>query len=107
MTLDGLYERLRADARAKGSVFGQVWHEADIDGHHLYMADTSFGDGPVFYFDHHGWQSPAGEWLVLTKETSDDHLREALAWAAQAEWRYRLEVLDPHQESRASEREVL
>lgn len=92
-SLDTLYERLRQDAKEHGSAHGQVWHEADIDGHHLYMADTSFGDGPVFRFDTYGWQSPGGDWLPYTRGSDEAALAEALKWAAKAEWTYRLVLL--------------
>ena len=94
--LEALYQRLKEDARSRGSASGQVWHEADVNGHHLYLADTSFGDGPVFRFNQHGWQSPMDKWLPLTQGATDDALGEALACAERAEWVYRLQLLDPN-----------
>lgn len=40
------YEKLSAD--------GQVCHEADVEGYHLYFHDTSFGDGPILAITGHG-----------------------------------------------------
>lgn len=96
MTIDDLYEKLRADARAKGSTNGQVWHEADIDGHHLYMADTSFGDGPIFRFDNHAWLTapPDGKWEAITQVTTPEDQVVALDLAERATWTYRLHTLE-------------
>lgn len=89
MTTDELYARLRAQAvQERGS--SQVWHEADIDGHHLYMADTSFGDGPTFRYDNHRWQIAYGD-TPITRDTAPQHLEEALALAERAEWHSRFE----------------
>jgi len=61
-------------ARLSGPSHRQVWHEADVGGYHLYIADTSFGDGPVFSVSGPGrrasFQCPAGEWLPVNKDTS-------------------------------------
>lgn len=99
MTFDYLYEMCRRDALSKGSAFGQVWHEADVDGYHLYIADTSFGDGPVFRISGpemtHGWQCPQNEWVPFTRGTTEADASRALEIAARATWKYRLEKLDP------------
>lgn len=77
------YDKLRED--------GQVWHEADVDGYHLYMADTSFGDGPVFRVTGHGhyatfqWGMNGGFVPADTRTSEDDRV-----WIAplleKAEW---------------------
>ena len=86
-----LYERLSQQAmRERGSA--QVWHEADIDGHHLYMADTSFGDGPIFRCDGHAWQIAYND-AATTRDTTEQDLAEALALAERAVWRSRFETL--------------
>jgi len=101
MTFDYLYEMLRRHAKSKGSVNGQVWHEADIDGYHLYMSDTSFGDGPIFRINgsgkHNGWQRshPDAGWEPYTRDTSEADAEFALELASRAVWEYRLEKLDP------------
>lgn len=94
-SVNDLYDALRLDAKRLGSVNGQVWHEADIDGHHLYMADTSFGDGPIFRLDRHAWEYPRGVWVPLTLDTTDEDLMLALDLAGRADWQYRLTLLDP------------
>lgn len=92
MTTQELYERLREQAmRERGS--GQVWHEADIDGHHLYMADSSFGDGPLFRYDLHAWQIAYND-APITVDTTPEHLAEALALAERATWVSRFDSLE-------------
>lgn len=99
MTFDYLYEMLRRHAKSKGSINGQVWHEADIDGYHLYMADTSFGDGPIFSITgpetRHSWQCPQDAWVPNTRDTTNADAEFALALAARAQWIYRLHKLEP------------
>lgn len=92
MTTNELYERLSQQAlRERGS--SQVWHEADIDGHHLYMADTSFGDGPIFSCDGHGWQIAYDD-TPITIDTTPELLTEALVLAERAEWHSRFDNLE-------------
>ena len=86
-----LYERLQDQAeRERGS--RQVWHTAEIDGHSLYLSDTSFGDGPIFRCNKHGWyvdrESP------ITRGTTEDDLKEALALAERATWVSRFDQLE-------------
>lgn len=99
MTLDELEKQLRADAWKRGVVNGQIWHEADIDGFHLYMSDTSFGDGPVFSIQAGGmvraFQCPEEEWVPLSVGTTVDDLDWIMPIAARADWQYRLNKLDP------------
>lgn len=91
MTTDELYERLSKQAfEERGSP--TVWHEADIEGHHLYMADTSFGDGPIFRCDGHLWQI-AYDNAPITRDTTPGHLAEALALAERATWVSRFDKL--------------
>lgn len=100
MTTRELYKRLREQAVAeRGS--SQVWHEADIEGHHLYMGDTSFGDGPLFSYDGHGWQIAYGD-VPITRGTTPEHLAEALSFAERAEWRSRFESMLPEHGSTPS-----
>lgn len=89
---DAFLIKLRNEAQAKRG-YAQLWHEADIDGHHLYVADTSFGDGPNFRFDQHAWE-PMYDWAATYKETTDEHLAQALDFAERATWVNRLEKLD-------------
>lgn len=94
MTPDDLYARLQQDAKDRGHAYGQVWHEADIDGHHLYMADTSFGDGPIFRYDLHTWETDQQDgWVPVTRGTDHHDLETALGFAAKAAWTYRLATL--------------
>lgn len=91
MTTNELYERLSQQAmRERGHA--QVWHQADMDGHHLYMADTSFGEGPIFRCDLHAWQIAYGD-APITVDTTIDDLAYALALAERAEWHSRFDAL--------------
>ena len=91
-TLHDLYRGLQALALVERGTKA-VWHEADVDGHHLYMTDTSFGDGPIFRYDKHSWQvfgfDEQETPLTITRDTSDDDLKEALEVARRATWRSR------------------
>lgn len=86
-----LYHRLGEQAKRERG-HPQVWHEADIDGHHLYMADTSFGDGPVFRFDDHAWQIQYGD-APITKDTAPEDLAEAIEYGMRATWVSRFDRL--------------
>jgi hypothetical protein len=86
-----LYRSLQEQAQDERAS-DQVWHEADIEGHHLYMADTSFGDGPIFRFDQYMWGVIRAE--PHTIYTSADHLERALEFAERAEWVSRFIHLD-------------
>lgn len=91
MTTHDLYRRLQQQAHAeRGST--QVWHEAYVDGHHLYMADTSFGDGPIFRCDMKAWQIAYDD-AAITVDTTRKDLADALQFAERAEWRSRFESL--------------
>lgn len=84
MTTMELYHRLGEQAKQeRGSA--DVWHEADIDGHHLYMADTSFGDGPIFRFDNHAWQIAYGD-APVTRDTGPEDLANAIKYGMRATW---------------------
>jgi len=100
LTLDELYDKLKEDAKSKGSLYGQVWHEADIDGYHLYMADTSFGNGPIFSIvgnnRYVAYERPEGEWVMYTLPTVLNDLEWIMPIAERAEWKYRLEKLQKH-----------
>ena len=88
--LEELCERLRAQAQQeRGDT--TVWHEADIDGHHLYMADTSFGDGPIFRCDLKAWQVAYN--APITTNTTEQDLEEALALAERAIWHSRFDSM--------------
>lgn len=95
MTTNELYERLSAQAQQeRGSP--SVWHEADIDGHHLYMADTSFGDGPIFRCDKRAWQIAFDD-SPITVDTTEQDLHDALALAERATWVSRFDQLEGDQ----------
>lgn len=86
-----LYERLQEQAeRERGS--SQVWHFAEIDGHTLYMADTSFGDGPIFRCNKKAWYVVNEE--MITRNTTEEDLTEALALAERATWVSRFDQLE-------------
>lgn len=106
MTFSELYRKLQEQATAERG-HAQVWHEADIDGYHLYMGDTSFGYGPQFSIvgpgRMHMWGCETGPWeLIAVRRDQGDppvdaeaEARFALELAARAEWRSRFESLDP------------
>lgn len=87
--MEAIYQRLRKD--------GQVWHEAEIDGYYLYMADTSFGNGPIFRIigleRAACWQNEQG-WAPIFQGTTVEDAEIAVALGERAEWVSRLEKLD-------------
>lgn len=111
MTFEGLYRKLQAQATEERG-HPQVFHEADIDGYHLYVADTSFGYGPQFSCvgpDHKSmWGCETGVWERLTVRRSpgdpvtidEEDARFALDLAERAEWRSRFEALDSDSDGR-------
>jgi hypothetical protein len=82
--LRALYEHLQGPERR------QVWHEADVDGYHLYFADTSFGYGPVFSLTGRGHQHrfgcEGGPFEPLTKDTTLADLDWIIPLTERAEW---------------------
>lgn len=99
MTIYELENKLRQDAKDNGSAGGQLWHEADIDGYHLYISDSSFGDGPYFSIQgngvRHGFEKPMGEWLPVLHggfkpQTTMADLDWIMPLAEKANWTYRL-----------------
>jgi hypothetical protein len=77
-TLEDLYHALRAKD-------GEVRHEAEYKGYHLYITDTVFataGRG-----QEHGFEASGGEWLPFTPDTSPRDLEWILTLVNAAEWR--------------------
>jgi hypothetical protein len=97
VTIYELEAKLRQDAKDRGAANGQLWHEADIDGYHLYISDSSFGDGPYFSIRGngvgHSFENPMGEWVPTTLQTTMDDLDWIMDLAKLADWTYRLEKL--------------
>lgn len=92
MTTNELYEKLKAQAmEERGS--SQVWHHAEIDGHMLYMADTSFGDGPTFRMDRKAWQISYDD-APIYRDTTEEDLLKALELAERATWVSRFEQIE-------------
>lgn len=96
--MEAIYQTLRQDAVSRGHQNGQVWHEADIDGYHLYMADTSFGNGPIFRvigLDRAAcWQNEQG-WAPVYAGTTVADAQIAVFLGKRAEWVYRMDTLTP------------
>lgn len=90
---DRFLARLREQAQEqRGST--QLWHEANIEGHHLYVVDSSFGDGPFFRCDLKAWEVMY-DWAPAYVGQTEEDLAFALDLAERAEWVSRFQNLNP------------
>jgi hypothetical protein len=95
-TIEELYQYLVEDSKSKGG--SGVWHETNIDGYHLYMADASFGYGPQLSIVGHNrgnmWGCETGKWCSLIKpEFRTITIEETLQLSSKANWVYMYEKL--------------
>lgn len=97
MTIYELENKLRQDAKDNGSANGQLWHEADIDGYNMYIADSSFGNGPIFRIgrgiNYWGFEKPYDEWVPVIEGTALEDLDWIMPLAEKAIWKSRLNTL--------------
>lgn len=81
-------------ARLKGPENRQVWHTASVDGFELYLADTSFGDGPIFRASgnghHASFGAPYGRFVPMSTDTTEADLDWIRPLLERAEWNDKL-----------------